>query len=122
MQLLNKRPFLIAEISANHCGSINIAKKLIDDAKKFGADAVKFQTFTPETMTLNSCKKNFLIKEGIWKGNKLWDIYKQAQTHLERFSELFLYCKKHTLQIILGVGQTICLHDNKQTYRTVQIN
>ena len=89
-----KPPFLIAEISANHCGSINIAKKLIDDAKKFGADAVKFQTFTPETMTLNSSKKNFLIKEGIWKGNKLWDIYKQAQTPLEWFSELFLYCKK----------------------------
>ena len=72
MVSLNKKPFLIAEISANHCGSIKIAKKLIDDAKKYGADAVKFQTFSPETMTLNSHKKDFLIKEGIWKGNNLW--------------------------------------------------
>ena len=49
MVSLNKKPFLIAEVSANHCGSIKIAKKLIDDAKKYGADAVKFQTFSPET-------------------------------------------------------------------------
>ena len=53
---LNK-PFFIAEISANHCGSLKIAKKLIDDAKKYGADAVKLQTYTPDTMTLNIKKK-----------------------------------------------------------------
>ncbi len=94
MVSLNKKPFLIAEISANHCGSIKIAKKLIDDAKKYGADAVKFQTFSPETMTLNSHKKDFLIKEGIWKGNNLWKIYEKAQTPLKWHKELFNYSKK----------------------------
>ena len=94
MVSLNKKPFLIAEVSANHCGSIKIAKKLIDDAKKYGADAVKFQTFSPETMTLNSYKKDFLIKEGIWKGNNLWKIYEKAQTPLKWHKELFNYSKK----------------------------
>ncbi len=94
MVSLNKKPFLIAEVSANHCGSIKIAKKLIDDAKKYGADAVKFQTFSPETMTLNSYKKDFLIKEGIWKGNNLWKIYEKAQTPLKWHKELFNYSKR----------------------------
>ena len=68
-----KKPFFIAEISANHCGSLKIAKRLIDDAKKYGADAVKLQTYTPDSMTLNLNKKNFLISHGLWKGKKLWE-------------------------------------------------
>ena len=54
-----KKPWLIAEISANHCGSLVIAKKLIKCAKINGADAVKLQTYSPETMTINSNKKHF---------------------------------------------------------------
>ena len=58
--MIKKRfPYLIAEISANHCGKLEIAKKLISCAKKNGADAVKLQTYSPNTMTLNS-KKNIL--------------------------------------------------------------
>ena len=79
---MKKRPFLVAEISANHCGSIKLAKQLIKSAKKNGADAVKLQTYTPETMTINSNNKKFIIKEGIWKGYKLWDLYKEAHTPL----------------------------------------
>ena len=52
-----KKPFFVAEISANHSGKIENAYKLIDLAKKYKADAVKFQTYTPETMTINSKKK-----------------------------------------------------------------
>ena len=52
-----KAPFLIAEISANHCGKLSLAKKLIKSAKKNGADAVKLQTFTADTMTIKSKKK-----------------------------------------------------------------
>ena len=74
MSINTKKPFFVAEISANHCGSLKIAKQLVDDAKKYGADAVKLQTYTPDSMTLNSGKKNFLVSEGIWKGKKLWDI------------------------------------------------
>ena len=54
-----KKPWFIAEISANHCGNINLAKKLIKCAKINGADAVKLQTDSPETMTINSNKKHF---------------------------------------------------------------
>ena len=87
-------PILIAEISANHCGSIIKAKKLILAAKKNGADLVKLQTYEPRNMTINSSQKDFLIKDGLWKGYKLWDLYKEAQTPLKWQKELFNYAKK----------------------------
>ena len=71
MKIKKNTPYLIAEISANHCGKFEIAKRLIKCAKENGADAVKLQTYSPETMTLNSNKKMFKINEGIWKGYKL---------------------------------------------------
>jgi len=89
-----KSPYLIAEISANHCGSLKTALKLIQCAKKNGADAVKLQTFTANTMTIQSNKKYFKIKEGLWKGYNLWDLYKEAKTPLSWHKELFLYGKK----------------------------
>ena len=58
----SKKPYFIAEISANHNGSLTNAKKLISDAKKYGADYVKLQTYTPHTMTLKSNKKYFKIR------------------------------------------------------------
>lgn len=90
---MKKKPFLIAEISANHCGDLKIAKKLIKCAKTNGADAVKIQTYTPNSMTLNSKKKYFKITSGIWKGYTLWDLYNEAKTPLEWHSELFAYAK-----------------------------
>jgi pseudaminic acid synthase len=95
-----KKPFLIAEISANHCGNFLIAKKLIKCAKLNGADAVKLQTYTPETMTINSNKKYFKIKSGLWKGHTLWDLYKKACTPLEWHKKLFDYAKKLKIQIL----------------------
>ena len=92
--IFKNKPFLIAEISANHCGNLRLAKKLIDTAKNNGADAVKLQTFSPETMTLNSNKKDFKIKEGLWKGYSLWNLYKKAQTPYSWHQELFNYEKK----------------------------
>lgn len=65
---MKNKVFFIAEISANHCGSFEIAKKLIKCAKINGADAVKLQTYTADTMTVNSKKKYFKIREGLWKG------------------------------------------------------
>ena len=94
-----KKPFLIAEISANHCGNFLIAKKLIKCAKQNGADAVKLQTFTPGTMTINSNKKYFKIKSGLWKGHTLWDLYEKAHTPLEWHKKLFDYAKKLKIQI-----------------------
>ena len=89
-----KKPFFIAEISANHCGSIDHAKKLIYTAKIYGADAVKLQTYTPDTITIKSEKKDFKIKGGLWNGWTLWDLYKKAQTPFEWHKDLFNYAKK----------------------------
>lgn len=89
-----KPNFLIAEISGNHCGNFINAKKLILLAKKSGFDAVKFQTYTPATMTLNSDKKWFKIKSGLWKGYNFWDLYENAHTPYEWHLKLFNYAKK----------------------------
>ena len=94
-----KKPFFIAEISANHCGNFTIAKKLIKCAKINGADAVKLQTYTPDTMTINSNKKYFRIKQGLWKGYNLWKLYDEAQTPLEWHPKLFLYARKIGIKI-----------------------
>lgn len=93
----NGRPcFIVAEISGNHNGNINFAKKLIYNAKKSGADAVKLQTYKPETITLNCKSKDFLInKNSPWKKNKTyWELYKKAHTPWEWHKELFRYAKQ----------------------------
>ena len=91
---MKKVPFLVAEISANHCGKLSLAKKLIKCAKKNGADAVKLQTYTPETMTINSNDKKFIIKSKDYgKVINLWDLYKEAHTPLRWHKELFKFAK-----------------------------
>lgn len=94
-----KKPFLIAEISANHGGKISNAKKLILLAKKGGANAVKLQTYDANMMTLNSTDKRFVIKGGIWKNYKLWDLYHKAHTPLKWHKELFEFAKKNKIEI-----------------------
>jgi len=89
--------FIIAELSANHGGDIEIAKKTIRAAKRTGADAIKLQTYTPDTITLNSNKDDFLIKGTIWEGKKLYDLYKEAYTPWEWQEELFQIAKEEGL-------------------------
>ena len=91
---LKKTPFFVAEISANHNGSILHAKKLIKIAKEYGADAIKLQTYTPDTLTIKSNKPDFKIRNGLWRGKTLWDLYEKAQTPFEWHKELFNYAKK----------------------------
>lgn len=99
-QIINKltisefKPYLVAEISANHGGSILNAKKLIKMAKMYGADAVKLQTYTPQTITLNSSRSEFKIKNGLWRNYTLWDLFTKAQTPFEWHKELFDYAKR----------------------------
>ena len=88
------KPLLVAEISANHNGSLSKAKKLIDCAKSNGADVVKLQTYTPETMTIKSSKKDFKIQNGLWKGKTLWELYSKAQTPFSWQKILFNYARK----------------------------
>ena len=87
-------PYIVAEISANHNGSLLRAKEHIRQAKKSGANAVKIQTYRAETMTLDCDKEDFLIKGGIWDGNKLYDLYKEAHTPYAWHRELFEYSKE----------------------------
>ena len=96
-KFINTKPFFIAEISANHCGSLKHAKKLILTAKQNGADAVKLQTYTPDMMTIKENK--YKIKIGLWKNINLWNLYQEAHTPLEWHKELFLYAKKLNIKI-----------------------
>ena len=89
-----RKPFLVAEISANHCGDFKMAKKLIKCAKDNNADAVKLQTYNADTMTIKSNKKYFKIKNGLWKNYNLWDLYLKAHTPFEWHNKLFEYAKK----------------------------
>lgn len=97
--MMESLPFFVAEVSANHNGNLAKAKKLIYTAKKNGADAVKIQSYSPSTMTLNSKKFYFKIKKGLWKNYYLWDLYKKAQTPFRWHKELFSYAKKINIQI-----------------------
>lgn len=94
-----KKPFLVAEISSNHNGIFRNAKKLIFIAKKYGADAVKLQTYTPKTMTVNSKKRYFQISDGLWKGYNLWNLYKKAHTPYSWHKKLFSYGKKIGIKV-----------------------
>ena len=88
----NHKPFIIAELSGNHNGSLSNALKLVDLAAKSGADAIKLQTFTPETITLNTNKKHFLItdKKNPWKKNhSLFKLYKKAHTPWSWHKKIF---------------------------------
>ena len=96
---MKNKVFFIAEISANHCGDFNLAKKLIRCAYINGADAVKLQTYTADTMTIKSHKKYFKIKEGLWKGYSLWDLYNKAHTPLKWHKELFKYGKSLGIKV-----------------------
>ena len=87
-------PYIIAEISANHNGSLSKCLKLINNAKKNGADAVKIQTYTPEAMTIKSNRKEFFIRKGLWKNYSLWELFEKAQTPYEWHKKIFDHCKK----------------------------
>ena len=91
---ISERPYIIAELSANHNGSIIKAKESIKVAKECGADAIKIQTYTPESMTIDSSRDDFKIKSGLWKGYKLYDLYKDATTPYSWHEELFKYARQ----------------------------
>ena len=77
---VGSKPYIIAEMSANHNGDLNAAFSIIDAAKVSGADAVKIQTYTPDTITLDAQSDAFLIKGGLWDGRTLYDLYQEAHT------------------------------------------
>jgi len=93
----SKRTFIIAEISANHNQDIEIAKNTILEIKKSGADCVKLQTYTPDTLTIKSDKEDFKIRGSIWNGKSLYKLYEEAFTPWEWHYELFNFSKDQGL-------------------------
>lgn len=91
---LDQPPFIIAELSANHGGSLEKAKASISAAAKTGAHAVKIQTYTADTMTIDCDREDFMIRGGLWDGYKLYDLYKEAETPYEWHSELFKHARE----------------------------
>ncbi len=87
-------PYIIAEMSANHNGNLDTALRIIEEAKKAGADALKIQTYTPDTITLNSNLPEFQIKGGLWEGKTLYELYEWAHTPWEWHKPLFEHAKK----------------------------
>ncbi len=81
-------PFLVAELGANHEGSLGTALDLINAAKRVGADAVKFQAYEPGTITIDCDKPDFIMKDGPWKGRKLYELYEKAHTPFKWFPRL----------------------------------
>jgi N-acetylneuraminate synthase len=91
---LEHPPYIIAEISANHNGSLDRALKTIEEAKRCGADAVKIQTYTADTITIDCDAPDFLIRGGLWDGYKLYDLYRWAETPYEWHQAMFEHARK----------------------------
>ena len=92
-------PYIIAELSGNHNGDIERAKTFIKIAHETGADAVKLQTYTADSLTIDTERDEFIIKEGTWAGRNIYELYKEAHTPWHWFPELFTFAR--------GLGVTI---------------
>lgn len=91
---LNARPYVIAELSANHNGSLATALRIVDEAKMAGADAIKLQTYTPDTITLNCESEGFVIHGGLWDGRTLYDLYQEAHMPWDWHPALFEHARR----------------------------
>ncbi len=90
----NSRVFIIAELSANHNGSKKIALDTVKAAKRSGANCIKLQTYTPQTITIDSKRDDFMIKDTIWKGQNLFELYKKAYTPWQWHEDIFNCAKE----------------------------
>lgn len=91
---MSQPPYVIAEMSANHNGSLDTAFRIIETAKQVGADAVKLQTYRPDTITLDCDTEEFRIQGGLWDGKTLYQLYAEAHTPWEWHAPLFEHARK----------------------------
>jgi pseudaminic acid synthase len=102
-------PYIIAELSANHNGSLDTAFNIIECAKSSGADALKIQTYTPDTITLNSNAEEFIIKGGLWAGLTLYELYEQAKLPWDWHKPLFDHARKVGITIFSSPFDTTAI-------------
>jgi N-acetylneuraminate synthase len=90
----DRSPYVIAELSANHNGKLETALRIIEEAKKAGADAVKLQTYKPDTITLNCDSEDFKIRGGLWDGRTLYELYEEAHMPWDWHKPLFDHARQ----------------------------
>lgn len=91
---IDQPPYVIAELSANHNGKLETALRIVEEAKKAGADAVKLQTYKPDTITLNCASEDFKIRGGLWDGRTLYELYEEAHMPWDWHKPLFAHARK----------------------------
>lgn len=96
-------PYVLAEISCNHGGKLENAKKLIKLAKAANADACKTQCYEPQTITMEMNKPDFIVQDGLWKGRTLWELYKKAQTPFHWHPDLYKVARDSGITVFSSV-------------------
>ncbi len=102
-------PFIIVELSGNHGGHLDNALKLVDEAAATGADAIKIQTYTADTITLDCDSDEFTLKGGLWGGRKLYELYQEAYTPWEWHEALFQRAKDHGIPLFSSPFDTTAI-------------
>ena len=92
-------PYIIAELSANHNGSLERALETIDAVQHCGADAIKLQTYSADTMTIDCDAPEFQVKGGLWDGYSLYELYKWAETPYEWHEAMFAHARKRGITV-----------------------
>ena len=92
-------PYIIAEVSANHNGSIDLALETIKAAWETGVDAVKIQTYEPQSMTIECDNPDFFIDDGLWKGKSLYELYDMAHTPYRWHKRIFDFAREHGITL-----------------------
>lgn len=109
-----KKPVIVAELSGNHNGSLNRAIELMELAHACGADAVKIQTYTEDSLTLDSDRPEFKLHGGLWGGQTYYELYKKAKTPREWMKPLFKHAKEHGIFLFsspFSYDDVDCLED-----------
>ena len=94
-----QHPYIIAELSGNHQGSLKQALAMIDRAAETGVDAIKIQTYTADTITLNHDAPEFMLEKGLWQGRNLYDLYQEAHTPWDWHPTLFEHAKARNITL-----------------------